>query len=97
MVKKFFLKVADLFGFTKSSKYIQNYLHKANIRSGIFMAAVVAILEIWLVIRQHQKYIIPAVQSGTNYFKSLFDNTSLFWLQMVMGISMFIYCLYYLV
>ena len=96
MVKKFFLKVADLFGFTKSSKYIQNYLHKANIRSGIFMAAVVAILEIWLVIRQHQKYIIPAVQSGTNYFKSLFDNTSLFWLQMVMGISMFIYCLYYL-
>ena len=95
-VKKFFSKFAEMFGFKKSTKYVSEYLHKANMRSGVFMAAVVAILEIWLVIRQHIKYIIPAVQAGTPYFKSLFDNTSLFWLQMIMGISMFLYCLYYL-
>ncbi len=85
-----------MFGFKKSTKYVSEYLHKANMRSGIFMAAVVAILETWLVIRQHIKYIIPAVKEGTPYFKSLFDNTSLFWLLMIMGISMFLYCLYYL-
>ena len=95
-VRKFFDKVAEMFGFKKSTKYVSDYLHKANMRSGVFMAAIVAILEIWLVIRQHDKYIIPAVKAGTPYFKSLFDNTSLFWLQMVMGISMLLYCLYYL-
>ena len=88
-----------MFGFKKQTKYVASYLHKANIRSGIFMAAVVAILEMWLVIRQHQKYIIPSLHNPKvtdSYFKLLFDNTSLFWLQMVMGISMFLYCIAYL-
>lgn len=96
MVKKVFLKIADFLGFRRSSSYVQEYLHKANMRSGVFMAGVVAVLEGWLVIRQHQKYIINDALSGTNYFESLFNYTSLFWLLMVMGISMFIYCLYYL-
>ena len=97
-VKSFFSKAAEMFGFKKQSKYVASYLHKANIRSGVFMAAVVAILEIWLVIRQHQKYIIPSLKLADHapYFKLLFDNTSLFWLQMVMGISMFLYCIAYL-
>ena len=98
-VKKFFSKFADMFGFKKSTKYVSDYLHKANMRSGIFMAAIVAILEIWLVIRQHDKYIIPALRDSNNtssYFKLVFDNTSLFWLLMIMGISMFLYCFYYL-
>ena len=94
--KNVFFKVTDFLGFKKNSPYVNAYIHRANIRSGIFMAAVVAILEVWLVIRQHQKYIIPDIQSGVPYFSSLFNNTSLYWLQMVMGISMFLYCLYYL-
>ena len=96
-VKKFWTKFAEMFGFKKSTKYVADYLHKANMRSGIFMAAIVAILEVWLVIRQHNKYIIPMVQTkGAPYFETLFDYTSLFWLQMLMGISMFLYCLFYL-
>ena len=96
MAKKILLKLADILGFHRSTKYVKEYIHKANIRSGLFMAAVVAVLEVWLVIRQHQKYIIPQTQGGMNYFESLFNNTSLFWLLMVMGISMFAYCLFYL-
>ena len=95
-VKSALLRVAEFLGFKRNTPYVNAYIHRANIRSGIFMSAVVAILEVWLVIRQHNKYIIPAVQGGTNYFQSLFDNTSLFWLQMMMGISMFLYCLFYL-
>ena len=98
-VKKFFERLAEALGFKKQTKYVASYLHRANIRSGVFMAAVVVVLEMWLVIRQHQKYIIPTMQTPGNtvtYFKSLFDNTSLFWLQMVMGISMFLYCIAYL-
>ncbi len=97
-VKAFFSKAAEMFGFKKQTKYVAEYLHRANIRSGVFMAAVVAVLEMWLVIRQHQKYIIPSLQLANHdtYFKLLFDNTSLFWLLMVMGISMFLYCIAYL-
>ena len=95
-VKTAFSKVAEFLGFKRNTKYVNDYIHKANIRSGVFMSAVVAILEIWLIIRQHHKYIIPQTQAGTSYFESLFNNTSLFWLQMVLGISMFFYCLFYL-
>ena len=94
--KKVFNKVLEFFGFKRNTSYVNAYIHHANVRSGLFMSAVVAILEIWLVIRQHIKYIVPALQSGGNYFQLLFDNTSLFWLQMIMGLSMFFYCLFYL-
>ena len=89
-------KTAEFLGFKRNSKYVNEYIHRTNIRSGVYMAAVVVILEIWLVIRQHQKYIIPLVKGGQPYFKTLFDNTSLFWIMMVLGFSMFFYCLYFL-
>ena len=96
-IKVFFSKAAEMFGFKKSTKYVNEYLHKANIRSGVFMAAVVVILELWLVIRQHIKYIIAEdLPAGIPYFQSLFDRTSLYWVQMFMALSMFFYCLFYL-
>ena len=95
-LKKIGSWLANLFGFNKNSKYVSSYLNAADMRSGIYMAAIIVILEIWLVIRQHDKYIIPAVQGGTNYFKSLFDNTSCFWLLMFMGLTMLLYSIYYI-
>ena len=97
-VKAFFSKFADMFGFKKSSKYVNQYLHKANLRSGIFMGFVVVILETWLIIRQHTKYIIEEtfVKHSASYFKNLFDYTSLFWLNLFVGLAMLAYCIYYL-
>ncbi len=83
----------DLFGIRKNSKYVSGYLNEANMRSGIYMAGVIAVLECWLIIRQHEKYIIPDVNNGTNYFDSLLTNTSLFWLMLFLGLSMFAYCI----
>lgn len=96
MVKNLLMKFVDMLGFGKTSKYVQKYLHKTNIRSGLFMGAVVVILEIWLVIRQHNEYIIAKTIENGNYFKNVFDYTSLYWLLMFMGITMFAYCIYYL-
>ena len=95
-VKNAFFKVASFLGFKKNSPYVNAYIHRANIRSGLFMSAVVAILETWLVIRQHDKYIIRKTFDFGSYWDNLFKYTSLFWLQMVMGIAMFLYCLYLL-
>lgn len=94
-VKTIFAKVADFLGFKKSSPYVKNYINKANMRSGIFMSAVIFVLEAWLVIRQSHKYIIPQLQQGGEFFKTFFTNTSYFWLLMSFGVAMFFYCIYY--
>lgn len=95
MFKNVLLKVADFLGFKKSSRYVKNYIHRANMRSGIFMSAVIFILEIWLVIRQAHKYIAPALKAGNPFFQTVFTNTSYFWLLMFFGFAMFFYCIYY--
>lgn len=103
-IKSFFLKAADMFGFKKSSKYVSDYLNRANMRSGIFMAAIIFILEIWLVIRQFSKYILDVLKDPVefakdpyfnNVFRVFFAHTSYFWLLMAFGLAMFFYCIYY--
>ena len=94
-MKNILLKIADFLGFKKSSPYVKNYLNKANMRSGIFMSAVIFILEVWLVIRQADKYIIPALKAGNPFFQTVFTNTSNFWLLMSFGLAMVFYCIYY--
>ena len=91
----------EIFGFRKNSKYVKNYLNEANMRSGIFMSAVVFVLEAWLVLRQTQKYIVPSVQALESVtfqavFKIIFQNTSNFFLLMFFGVAMFVYSLQYL-
>ena len=92
----------NIFGIRKNSKYVKNYLNEANMRSAIFMSVVIFVLEIWLVLRQTQKYIIPSVQAlGSdanfeNVFKIIFQNTSNFFLLMSMGFAMFIYSIQYI-
>ena len=91
-----------IFGIRKNSQYVKRYLNDANMRSGIFMAAVVFVLEGWLVLRQTQKYIIPAVSALGNdatfqaVFKIIFQNASNFFLLMFFGIAMFVYCMQYM-
>ena len=68
-------------------------------RSAIFMSTVIFVLEIWLVLRQTQKYIIPTLMNPDNTasaFQVIFQNTSNFFLLMSMGFAMFIYSLQYM-
>ena len=88
----------NIFGIRKNSKYVKRYLNEANMRSGVFMAFVIFVLEIWLVIRQTNKYIYPTLTSPTNtdpWFKVVFQNTSLYFLMMFFGAAMFFYSLLY--
>ena len=92
----------SIFGFKKNSKYVKNYLNDANMRSAIYMSAVVFVLETWLIIRQTHKYVVPAViklgESATfqSVFQIIFQNTSNFFLLLFFGIAMFVYSLQYL-
>ena len=95
-VKKILEKIADMFGFKKSSKYVSTYLHEANMRSGVFMAAIIVILEMWLVIRQTQKYVLKSIVGGDPVFQSIFTNLWTYFLLMSLGVAMFVYCLQYI-
>ena len=88
----------NIFGIRKNSRYVKSYLNEANMRSAIFMSSVIFVLEIWLVLRQTQKYIIPTLMDPENtasVFQVLFQNTSNFFLLMSMGFAMFIYSIQY--
>lgn len=85
-------KVRRIFGFHHNSKYVRDYLNDANMRSSIFMSAIIVMLETWLLIRQTQKYIIPTMTNPDNtksLFQVVFTNTSNFWLLLSFGIAMF--------
>ena len=87
-----------ILGLKKNSKYVKNYLNEANMRSAIFMSSVIFVLEIWLILRQTQKYIVPTLMSPENTasaFQVIFQNTSNFFLLMSMGFAMFVYSLQY--
>ena len=91
--------VANLFGFNRDSKYVNNYIQQANVRSGIFMAAIIVIIEVWMIYRQFDKYIIPGwVNNDPAYpmnFHTVFVNTSGFWLFLFVGLSIFNFSLCY--
>lgn len=60
------------------------------------MSFVIFALEVWLLIRQTDKYIIPTLTDPENtktFFQVVFQNTSNFWLMLSFGVAMFFYCL----
>ena len=94
--KRFWARFRDIFGIHRNSKYVKNYLNEANMRSGVFMSAVIVILEIWLIIRQVDKYVIDSIAGGTPVFQALFQNLWTYFLLMSLGGAMLVYCLQYL-
>ena len=89
--------ILNLFGFRKHSKEVKEYLNEANVRSSIYMAFIIVIIEIWMVIRSTNKYVIPSIKAGNNFFDSFFIYTSLFWLFMAAGLAVGFFAIYFLV
>ena len=95
-LKKFWTKFRDVFGLHRNSRFVKDYLDSANMRSGVFMSAVIVILELWLIIRQTGKYVVGAISGGTPFFQAIFQNLWTYFLLMSLGIAMFVYCLQYI-
>ena len=99
-MKTLWEKFCHIFGFNKNSKYVKEYLNQANMRSGVFMSAIIFILEVWLIIRQTDKYLIDQIGHHLadykyGVFQVIFSYTSNFWLMMSFGAAMFAYCVFF--
>ena len=95
-LSKFWNGFLNIFGIHKNSKYVKDYLNEANMKSGIFMSFVIFVLEVWLVLRQTHKYVIPKISGGMNGFEAIFKYTSLYFVMMFFGAAMFMYSLQYI-
>ena len=58
-MKRFLKSVGHILGFEKLSKNVKDDINAFNLRSIMFMGAVIVALEIWLIIRQSTTYIVP--------------------------------------
>ena len=74
-MKRFGSFVVNLFGIKRNNSYVTKYLNDANIRSSIYMSFIVIGIEIWMIIRQFQKYIIPGFDE---YVQSTINSEALF-------------------
>ena len=73
-IKKLWNFIRDLFGFRINSKYVKNYLNDANVKSSIYMSSIIIILEIWMIVRQTKKYIIPALTNSDSSIWQVVSN-----------------------
>ena len=64
--------IRDMLGFRRNSKYVKNYLNDANIKSSIYMAFIVIVLELWMIFRNVHEYVIPKWDNHPG-FTSHFD------------------------
>ena len=94
-MKKVLSFFARILGFERLSKYENNYLHDANIRSCSYMGFIVVLLEVWMLIRQTYSKIIPKYQTGGDLFNLLMKYTSKYWLFLLIGLGLMLFCLFY--
>ena len=86
--------LSHLFGFEKLSKYESDYLHDSNIRTSGYMGVIVVLLEIWMLVRQTYSKITPKYQAGEELFGLVIKYTSKYWLFLLIGLGLMLFCLY---
>ena len=87
--------LSGILGFEKLTKYENDYLHDANIRSCSYMGFIVVLLELWMLIRQSYSKILPKIQSGNDPFQMIVKYTSKYWLFLLIGLGLMLFCLFY--
>ena len=94
-MKKALRSFMRILGFEKLDRYESDYLHDANIRSCSYMGFIVVLIEVWMLVRQTQTKIIPKYQAGEALFDLLVKYTSKYWLFLLIGLGLMLFCLFY--
>ena len=94
-MKKVLRFFSRIFGFERLSKYENDYLHDANIRSSRYMGFIVVLLEIWMLVRQTYSKLIPKLQAGGDFSELFIKYTSKYWLFLLIGLALMLFCVFY--
>ena len=89
-MKKLLKQIIILFGFNRDTKYVRDYLNDQNTKSGIYMGGIIAMIEVWLIIRQSQQY---SQRYATFTLESYYKYISIYVLFLLAGVSLAIFCL----
>jgi len=81
------------FGFYRNPKYIEDRLKEADVRSAMFLSAIVIAIEIWMIVRYINDWVLPGkVESVADFF----HYTSTFWYLLTAAMCLLIYSILYL-
>ena len=86
-------KAANLLGFYKNNAYVAEHLREADVRSSMYMAGVVAVLELYMLIRYVQRWVLTGRCATTRDF---FYYTRAYWLFLTAALLMLTYAWLYI-
>lgn len=86
--------IVYILGLYKNSDYVVEYQRVANVRSSIYMAVVVMILEVWMILRYVIKYVIPGKYEMS--VPIFFHYTRYYWILLLVAVGMCIYASLYI-
>ena len=85
-------KILEILGFSRISNEELQFHRDANIRSTIYMAGVIVILEIWMILRFIKKYVVTGIFAT---FPLFMEKSQSYWILLSSGVIMMIYSILY--
>ena len=81
-------KIAYILGLNKNSKYVKDHMAYANLRSSFFIALIGTVIEIWMLVRYCQKYVLTGMCETVGEF---LHYTKYYWILLINALVMLIY------
>ncbi len=80
-------------GFCRNPRYIEERLKEAEVRAAMFLSAIVALVEVWMIFRYIEQWVIPGKVESIGEF---FYYTKSYWILFAVCTAVFIYTVLYI-
>lgn len=91
--ESFLDSVRRFFGFYRNPAYIEDQLEEADVRSAVYLTAIVSMIEIYMLLRYVRNWVIPGKVASVGEF---FHYTSTYWYMLLASAALLVYCALFL-
>ena len=81
--------IIRFFGFYRNPQYIEDQLKEADIRSAVYLTAIVSLVEIYMLLRYVKNWVIPGKVASVGEF---FHYTYTYWWFLTASVLLLVYC-----
>jgi len=81
--------ISRFFGFYRNPPYIEDQLKEADVRSAVYLTAIVSIVELYMLLRYVKNWVIPGKVASVGEF---FHYTSTYWWFLTASVLLLVYC-----